>query len=57
LKQVIKGIKKTAKKITRLKYKLETDEELPIDFDENGLKEYLNDVVTEVKKQKETKNG
>lgn len=35
---------------TRLKYQLETDEERPIDFDENGLKEYLSHIVTEVKK-------
>jgi len=52
--QMQKEIEKTVKKITRLKYQLETDEQLPIDFDENGLKEYLGHLVTEVKKHKET---
>lgn len=52
--QMQKEIEKTVKKITRLKYQLDTDEQLPIDFDENGLKEYLGHLVTEVKKHKET---
>jgi hypothetical protein len=34
---------------------LETDEELPIDFDESGLKEYLSRLVVEVKKEKDKK--
>jgi hypothetical protein len=53
--QMNKEIAQTVKKITRLKYQLETDEELPIDFDESGLKEYLSRLVVEVKKEKDKK--
>lgn len=54
--QMNKEIEQTVKKITRLKYQLETDEEKPIDFDENGLREYLTQVVTQVKKEGKKEN-
>jgi hypothetical protein len=54
--QMNKEIEQTVKKITRLKYQLETDEEKPIDFDENGLREYLAQVVTQVKKEGKKEN-
>jgi hypothetical protein len=52
-----KEIAQTVKKITRLKYQLETDEELPIDFDESGFKDYLSHLVVEVKKEKDKKEN
>jgi hypothetical protein len=55
--QMNKEIEQTVKKITRLKYQLETDEEQPIDFDESGLKEYLSHLVVEVKKEKDKKEN
>jgi hypothetical protein len=55
--QMNKEIAQTVKKITRLKYQLETDEELPIDFDESGLKDYLSHLVVEVKKEKDKKEN
>ena len=55
--QMSKEIAQTVKKITRLKYQLETDEELPIDFDESGLKDYLSHLVVEVKKQRDKKEN
>jgi hypothetical protein len=55
--QMNKEIAQTVKKITRLKYQLETDEELPIDFDESGLKDYLSHLVVEVKKQRDKKEN
>jgi hypothetical protein len=55
--QMNKEIAQTVKKITRLKYQLETDEELPIDFDESGLKDYLSHLIVEVKKEKDKKEN
>jgi hypothetical protein len=55
--QMNKEIAQTVEKITRLKYQLETDEELPIDFDESGLKDYLSHLIVEVKKEKDKKEN
>jgi len=53
--QMQKEVEKTVKKITRIKAELERDSEQRIEFDEEGLKEYLSSLMTEIQKQKNSK--
>jgi hypothetical protein len=53
--QMQKEVEKTVKKITRIKAELERDSEQRIEFDEEGLKEYLSSLMTEIQKQKNNK--
>ncbi len=50
--QMQKEIENAVKKITRLKNEMERDTEISIEFDEKELKEYVADIVAEVKKTK-----
>ena len=55
--QMQEEIEKTVRKITRIKGELEKDSELPIEFDEEGLKDYLTSLVAEIKKEKHEKTS
>jgi len=54
--QLQKEVEKRVKEITRLKYSLERETELPIEFDEKELKDYLKILVTVVRRKSDQKD-